>query len=80
MVWIYLALLAMTAAAETHTIYPEHHSRVFTASKEPVLRIKSGNTVVTRTWDSGGQHYKACGTSRIRMYTPRAGILLWVRS
>ena len=58
MIWIYLALLAVTAAAETHTIYPEHHSRVFTAAKEPVLRIKSGDTVVTRTWDSGGQDYK----------------------
>ena len=57
MVWIYLALLAMTAAAETHTIYPEHHSRVFTV-KEPVLRIKAGDTVITRTWDSGGQDYK----------------------
>jgi acetamidase/formamidase len=51
-------LLALSAAAETHTIFPEHHSRVFSASKEPVLRIRSGDTVVTRTWDSGGQDYK----------------------
>lgn len=40
--------------AETYTIYPNHHSRVFSASKEPVLRIKSGDSVITRTWDSGG--------------------------
>lgn len=44
--------------AETHTIYPEHHSRVFSAYKEPILRIHSGDTVITRTWDSGGQDYK----------------------
>jgi acetamidase/formamidase len=53
-----LFLLALGAAAETHTVYPEHHSRVFSPSKEPVLKIKSGDTVVTRTWDSGGQDYK----------------------
>jgi len=45
--------------AETHTVYPEHHSRVFSAFKEPVLRMKSGDTVITRTWDSGGADYKA---------------------
>jgi amidase len=51
-------MLALSAAAETHKIFPERHSRVFSASKEPVLRIKSGDTVITRTWDSGGQDYK----------------------
>lgn len=51
-------LVAATAAAETHEIYPETHSRVFSAFKEPVLRVKSGDTVITRTWDSGGQDYK----------------------
>ncbi|MBI3667840.1 MAG: acetamidase/formamidase family protein [Acidobacteria bacterium] len=45
-------------AAETHTIYPDHHSRVFSAYKEPVLRIHSGDTVITRTWDSGGQDHQ----------------------
>ena len=47
-------LLATAGFAETHTIYPNHHSRVFSAFKEPVLRLKSGDTVITRTWDSGG--------------------------
>src|ERR1044072_7952736 len=56
--WFSLFLTAISAAAETHTIFPEHHSRVFSAGKEPVLRIKSGDTVITRTWDSGGQDYK----------------------
>jgi hypothetical protein len=40
--------------AEVYTTYPNHHSRVFSAPKEPVLRIKSGDSVITRTWDSGG--------------------------
>jgi acetamidase/formamidase len=52
-------VLALPLLAETHTIYPEHHSRVFSAFKEPVLRIKSGDTVITRTWDSGGADHKA---------------------
>lgn len=51
-------LIAAAAAAETHRIYPDKHSRVFSAFKEPVLRIKSGDTVITRTWDSGGQDYQ----------------------
>jgi acetamidase/formamidase len=50
--------LVPSAFAATHEIYPNHHSRVFSAYKEPVLRIRSGDTVVTRTWDSGGADYK----------------------
>ena len=60
-----LILLAATVAgptvplrAETHEIFPNHHSRNLTAGKEPILRIKSGDTVVTRTWDSGGGDQK----------------------
>ena len=49
---------ACSLAAATHTIYPDYHSRVFSAYKEPVLRINSGDTVITRTWDSGGQDLK----------------------
>lgn len=44
--------------AETHEIYPEAYSRVFSAFKEPVLRIKSGDTVITQTWDAFGEDYK----------------------
>jgi amidase len=43
--------------AETHTFYPDQHSRVFSAQKQPVLKIRSGDTVITRTWDSGGQDH-----------------------
>jgi acetamidase/formamidase len=54
------ALLAAAPfmAAETHTIYPDQHSGVFSAQKEPVLKVRSGDTVITRTWDSGGQDHK----------------------
>jgi len=45
--------------AETFEVYPNHHSRVFSAFKEPVARIRSGDTVITRTWDSGGADWKA---------------------
>ena len=48
---------ARISLGATHEIYPTHHSRVFSAYKEPVLRIKSGDTVITRTWDSGGQDH-----------------------
>jgi amidase len=57
---LYLLLLfslALTAVAETHEIYPDHHSRVFSAHEKPVLRIRSGDTVITKTWDSGGQDH-----------------------
>jgi amidase len=56
---VVLAVALSTMSAATHEIYPDHHSRVFSAFKEPVLKIKSGDTVITRTWDSGGADYKA---------------------
>lgn len=49
---------AVLAPAETHQVYPDHHSRVFSAFKEPVARVHSGDTVITRTWDSGGADWK----------------------
>lgn len=52
-----LLLLTEVLPAETHQIYPNHHSRVFSAHREPVLRLHSGDTVVTKTWDSGGQDH-----------------------
>jgi acetamidase/formamidase len=55
--WITAAFLT-TALAATHEVYPNHHSRVFSAFKEPVARVRSGDTVITRTWDSGGADYK----------------------
>jgi acetamidase/formamidase len=52
---ISLLLCATWLTAATHEIYPDRHSRVFSAHEQPVLRIRSGDTVITRTWDSGGQ-------------------------
>jgi len=49
-----IAVLTTTLRAETHKIFPDHHSRNLSAQKEPILRIRSGDSVVTRTWDSGG--------------------------
>ncbi len=57
--FLLLTAAAASLSAATHTIYPDHHSRVFSAYKEPVLRIASGDTVITRTWDSGGQDWKS---------------------
>jgi amidase len=59
-----LVFAAALGSAETHTFYPDHHSPVFSATRDPVLRIKSGDTVVTRTWDSGGQDH--LGVKHIR--------------
>lgn len=50
-----LALCAVALSAETHTVYPVSHSPVFTAQQEPIARVRSGDTIVTRTWDSGGK-------------------------
>lgn len=48
-------LAALPALAAVHEVYPEHHSPVFSAEREPIARIRSGDTVKTRTWDSGGK-------------------------
>jgi len=58
LIWIWLASTAATVPAETHRFFPDHHSRAFSAHQEPALRIRPGDTVVTKTWDSGGQDEK----------------------
>jgi acetamidase/formamidase len=52
-----LLIVVGVLPAATHEIYPDHHSRVFSAHERPVLRIHSGDTVITKTWDSGGQDH-----------------------
>jgi len=52
-----IILTARVLMPATHEIYPGHHSRVFSAHEKPVLRLHSGDTVITKTWDSGGQDY-----------------------
>jgi acetamidase/formamidase len=41
--------------AETYNLEPQTHSNVFSAYKDPVLHVRSGDTVVTSTWDAVGQ-------------------------
>ncbi|MBI1354574.1 MAG: acetamidase [Acidobacteria bacterium] len=56
---ILLALAAASlASAETHEVYPTTHSPVFTTQREPLAVVRSGDTIVTRTWDSGGKDEK----------------------
>jgi acetamidase/formamidase len=57
--WLAFLGAAAAAVAATHEIYPDHHSRVFSAYKDPVLKVRSGDTVITKTWDSGGGDWKA---------------------
>jgi hypothetical protein len=57
--WALLLVAALLVRAETHEIYPDHHSRVFSAQQQRVLRIRSGDTIITKTWDSGGQDQAA---------------------
>ncbi len=49
---------AALATAETHEVYPKTHSPVFTADRAPLAVVKSGDTIITRTWDSGGKDEK----------------------
>jgi amidase len=55
---LWLLAFVVYAAAETHHFEPQIHSNVFAGSKAPVLKIRSGDTVVTRTWDAVGQDHK----------------------
>jgi amidase len=54
-----ISILSIAVRAQTrHEFFPKYHSRVFSAFKDPVLRINSGDTVFTRTWDSGGRDHE----------------------
>jgi amidase len=54
-----LSIASLAVHAQTrHEFVHRVHSRVFSAFKEPVLTIKSGDTVFTRTWDSGGRDHE----------------------
>jgi len=59
-VWVvsFCLLITNRSLAETHEIYPETYSPVFSAFREPVLHIKSEDTVITKTWDAFGQDDK----------------------
>jgi acetamidase/formamidase len=67
-----LFLLPFTlAAAETHTVAAEKYYRTFSHSHPVLKTIRAGDTVVTKTVDSGGRDDK--GTSRSEGGNPLTG-------
>ena len=46
-------------------MYAKEYHHVFSSRKEPLLRIKSGDTVITRTVDSSGRDYTGAALSGI---------------
>ncbi len=50
--------LVVPARAETHRIVPEVYHRTFSRAHTPVLRVKPGDTIVTKTLDAGGQDFQ----------------------
>ncbi len=49
-----LALGSTALEAETHRVTPERFHNTFSFAHPPVLRIKPGDRVITRTIDAGG--------------------------
>lgn len=70
---VFAALATLNATAETHTIFPDRHSSNLSAQKEPILRIKSGDSVITRTWDSGGGDHKGIHHLKHPYVAPESG-------
>jgi amidase len=50
----WLLSLASRAGAETHTFVPDHFFNTWSAAHAPVLHIKPGDHVITKTIDAGG--------------------------
>src|SRR4030081_2955923 len=51
-------LAAMPLLAETHQLVADHYYRTFSHTDPVLKRIKSGDVVITKTLDSGGQDYR----------------------
>lgn len=49
-----LLLFPLTASAETHRLIPTQFFNTFSGAHAPVLRIKSGDRVITKTIDAAG--------------------------
>src|SRR5215813_12402449 len=49
-----LALAAAPAAAQTHTFVPDHFFNTWSAAHPPVLHVKPGDRVITKTVDASG--------------------------
>ena len=57
-IWLGLLLLATVLQAATHEVVAKTYYRTFNRAYPVLARIKPGDTVVTKTLDSGGQDYK----------------------
>ncbi len=65
------ALTALAAAGETHTVSATTYYRTFSRAHPVLHRVKPGDTIVTKTLDSGGQDEK--DVQRAEPYNPLTG-------
>lgn len=56
-------LLAVPTAAETHRLVPDVYHRTFSRLHAPILKIKPGDTILTKTVDAGGQDFQGAHKS-----------------
>jgi hypothetical protein len=66
-----LGAVPAVATAEVHRVFPTTHSRLFTAAANPVARIRSGDTVITRTGTPADRITRTCGICSIPTSIPR---------
>lgn len=59
----FIALCALPLAAKTHYVVASHYYRTFSHDHPVLLRVLSGDTVRTKTLDSGGQDEKGAHLS-----------------
>ena len=57
-IWFAL-ILSVPLMAETHQLVPQTYYRTFSHTNAVMARIRSGDVVITKTLDSGGQDYKS---------------------
>jgi amidase len=58
-IWVGLLLLAAASQAANHEVVAKTYYRTFNRAYPVLARIKPGDTVVTKTLDSGGQDYES---------------------
>ncbi|MDZ4799768.1 MAG: acetamidase/formamidase family protein [Bryobacteraceae bacterium] len=66
-----LTAVALTASAETHRFEPTEYHNTFSFAHKPVLRIKPGDRVITKTIDARGFDEK--GVQRGQRSNPQTG-------
>ena len=73
--WLITTALLLPAfcPAATHQIVATEYYHTFSHTNPPLLRIKPGDTVVTKTLDSGGQDYQNTRRSPLGIGNPLTG-------